>query len=72
VKGALNMSRPRVVSIFDLEDIKKLLKDGETVIRVPEGVLLTSFAQSLRKFLGGYPTICKIGDDELYIRLTGE
>ena len=61
------MGRPRVVSLSELEKSKTWL-ESETVISVPSGVSQKVFAQSLRKFLGGYPTICRVGDNELYVK----
>ena len=68
------MARTRVVSLSELEDIRKCL-EYENTVKVPDGVSQKSFAQSLRNFLsvgGEVPTICKIGEDELYVRLIGE
>ena len=69
------MSKIRVVSLSELEDTKKWLESGETGVQVPLEVSYKSYAQSLRKFLsisGEVPTICKIDDNELYVRLIGE
>jgi hypothetical protein len=59
----------------ELEKAKKWLEQGETVVQVPEGTTQINWANQLRVFLGkdgALPTICKIGDTELYVRLTGE
>ena len=59
----------------ELEMAKRWLMSGETVVQVPEGTTQVNWANQLRTYLsknGEVPTICKIGDTELYVRLIGE
>lgn len=59
----------------ELDGAKRWLDSGERVVQVPEGTTQVNWAYQLREFLsrgGEVPTICKIGDNELYIILKGE
>jgi hypothetical protein len=59
----------------ELEQVKRWLQSGERIVQVPEGTTQTNWINQLRMYLGingEVPTICRIGDTELYVRLIGE
>lgn len=59
----------------DLKDAIEKMLSGTKVIKVPEGRSQESFIDTIRKYLrrrGQKAQICRIGDDELYVKMKGE
>lgn len=59
----------------DLKDVMEKIFAGNNVIKLPDSRSQTGFMESIRVYLrrrGKKVQICRIGDDELWVKLLGE